>query len=726
MKKSINALAAICSLQFAFLPLGTGLLHAQNLSVNTTGALNSTNSMFEILQPNLSVGTTGLYVTHSGALSVTGTKYGLQGLTSGVSAAGSTHISGYFSALGATNNYGLWVNAGGVRFVPLASGVNGAILRTTSTGDLGITNFTGSATNILLGNNTFGTIATAGGVTGSGTINYLARWTTATNLGNGVVQDNASTVGINAAPSASYQLYVQSALTSILGASTGASTYGVLGTSTSATGFGVYGFNSNASGTGILGVGNNIGGSYLIGGSGGAFTSTNVGVAGFGNNTAASWGVYGTSANGTGTGVDGYNSVAGATVGFGVFGQTAATGGSAVAAYNGAGGASYFAGSAFSGIAISTIAGGVGVIGACDNATGRGLVGQTTGASGYGVYALNAGNPAGAGVFGGHSAGVAGTGFTNATARGAVKGEGAVPGAYGFGVIGSGGNTGRSGGVLGDDYNLRRGSLGYYSSGLIDYSGYFFGNASVTGVAGGRMFQGGQDSSEITGIGIGVSGGVMGAWIKGLVYGTHMKGELYSSYVDGKSYTNNVITQLETTENNRERIPTYVPTSLSVDITARGVSSLQNGRTFIPFNEKFREVVSKESPVMVTATPNGESNGIYISSVTAEGFYVVENNNGTSKVQFTWIAIGTKKGYENPKHSAELLSPDFDKTMNGVMFDDSDAENNGTPIWWDGKAIRFDTPPLIERPSMFAEMAPMKTRERKKMDVMTIAIPKDR
>ncbi len=123
---------------------------------------------------------------------------------------------------------------------------------------------------------------------------------------------------------------------------------------------------------------------------------------------------------------------------------------------------------------------------------------------------------------------------------------------------------------------------------------------------------------------------------------------------------------------------------------------------------------------MVTATPNGQSNGIYISSVTVEGFYVIENSNGASNIPFTWIAVGTKKGYENPKHTPELLSPDYDATMDGVMFNDYNIEGNGTPIWWDGTKVRHDAPPKVDRPSYFSETAPIKTKERKNIDVITI------
>ena len=50
---------------------------------------------------------------------------------------------------------------GNIRATSLASGANGAIVRTNTNGDMALTNFTGSATQVLLGNGTFGTANTS-------------------------------------------------------------------------------------------------------------------------------------------------------------------------------------------------------------------------------------------------------------------------------------------------------------------------------------------------------------------------------------------------------------------------------------------------------------------------------------------------------------------------------------------------------------------------------------
>lgn len=84
---------------------------AQNISINTTGAANSTLSMLEVLQISTTSNTKALHVSHSGT--ITGIGYGVWSEVTGGS---TTNIAGYFNATaGATNNYALIVPSGGGR-----------------------------------------------------------------------------------------------------------------------------------------------------------------------------------------------------------------------------------------------------------------------------------------------------------------------------------------------------------------------------------------------------------------------------------------------------------------------------------------------------------------------------------------------------------------------------------------------------------------------------------
>jgi hypothetical protein len=299
----------------------------------------------------------------------------------------------------------------------------------------------------------------------------------------------------------------------------------------------------------------------------------------------------------------------------------------------------------------------------------------------------------GAGVRGIYIATTAGTAF-NAAPCG-VNGTSTAAGAYKFGVFGSGGTTQRSGGVMGYDYGIGVGGLGYFSSGSLDYSVYGFGLAFTTGAAAGKAASGTKSTTALpevnTNVGLGIYGGMMGGWIRGLAYGTHVKGEIYSMYVDGKTYTNAPITQLVSTEGDRQ--PVYASSAMKVEISDRGKSTLANGQKYIAFSDAFKNVVSSNpEELTITVTPMGNSNGMYIASYDQNGFTVVENNNGASNVTFTWIAIGTRKEYESMDHDAQLLSNDFDQKMDGVMFNDNN--NSATPqtMWWNGTQMVFDQP----------------------------------
>lgn len=347
------------------------------------------------------------------------------------------------------------------------------------------------------------------------------------------------------------------------------------------------------------------------------------------------------------------------------------------------------------------------------SSNGSGVYGSVQG--GTTIFAGVQGEYYGTNVNGAGMRGIAGNttaGTSFAAMVSGVNGTGAISaataGSYKMGVWGSGGQSGRSGGVLGNDLIYASGALGYFSSGGADVAVYGFGQAHTNGAAGGIIQNpnGGQQtnqqlkSGEIdwmaqpnTMTGLGIYGGVMGGWVRGLVYGTHLKGERYSLYVDGKTYANEPMTQLVQTEGeNRQAV--YSTSAMKVEISDRGKSALQNGEKYIAFTQEFKSTIS-ENPdeLTITVSPTGNSNGIYILSYDQNGFTVKENNSGASNVTFNWIAIGTRKNYETMEHSPEVIAGDFDGKMNNVMFNENDATRSAQPLWWDGTDIRWDAPP---------------------------------
>ena len=242
------------------------------------------------------------------------------------------------------------------------------------------------------------------------------------------------------------------------------------------------------------------------------------------------------------------------------------------------------------------------------------------------------------------------------------------------------------------------GAVGYCHTSSNFYAFYGFSNAYTAGAVGGRVNPNNIGDNSILPndqIGMGMNGGVMGGWINSPLCGMYIKGDRYGLYTDGKTFTNDMIVQLQDSKDLeiKDKVATYVPTSTSVDITTRGNSTLENGRKDIRFGIDFSGIISDNEPVVITVTPLGESNGVYVTNVTNKGFTVIENNKGNSNVQFNWIAVGVKQGYEKPQIPTEVLSKTYNQNMSNVMISDNNEQITATPIWWDGNNIRFDAIP---------------------------------
>ena len=336
---------------------------------------------------------------------------------------------------------------------------------------------------------------------------------------------------------------------------------------------------------------------------------------------------------------------------------------------------------------------------------GSGMYGQITGGTTLfaGVQGEYYGsNAQGAGVRGLIGNATAGTSWAAVSAG--VSGSGAIAGAsagsYKMGVYGSGGLSVRSGGVMGYDFGFGIGALGYYAANTIDYSVYGFGQGHTNGVAAGRMANSSDEVTSTTNwdgvtntnVGLGIYGGVMGGWVRGMAYGMHLKGKRYSLYVDGYTFSNKPMAQL-IEKNDGNRVAAYTTVSMTSDVYSRGKGQLVSGETFIAFDENFKSIISNPNDLVITVTPSGNSNGVYVASVGARGFTVRENNSGSSNVQVSWIAIAQVKGNENPIVPEEILTSDFDSNMRGVMFNDNNTTDTPGNIWWDGSKVRFDQAP---------------------------------
>lgn len=366
--------------------------------------------------------------------------------------------------------------------------------------------------------------------------------------------------------------------------------------------------------------------------------NTSYGIYGFNHGTG--YAIYGNSWNSAGTGVYGINI---STNNYG------------------------YAGGAYYGIYGFNNAGNYGFIGG----SAFGVYGKlvTTDAGDYAIYGY--GTDANTEI---------GTGYGYTQTLGSVKGYNSYGMEYTFAMAGySYLDDDRSGGTFGArswTSSAVWGCLAYQRTGGTEYGGYFTTYTSGTG----------KDSNVKINNGIGAWGDLFGADIHGKVYGTYTEGKNYAMYSNGTVFKNDLDVHLQKYENKN----TVLYTNVSTDVTVQtsGYATLSNGESNIAFDESFASVVSTETPIVVTVTPVGNSNGVYLAEVNPSGFKVVENNDGKSNVTVTYIAIGKRAGYENPQLPEEVVDIEYTSNLARGLHNDGDTETDGEGLYYEnGKLI---------------------------------------
>ncbi len=403
----------------------------------------------------------------------------------------------------------------------------------------------------------------------------------------------------------------------------------------------------------------------------------------FGFNDGDGYGVYGRSANAIGT--YGLNQTSGN------FGQLGAPDYGAYAE-NSAGHFGYLGGNSYGvyGIYENGAADNYGYLGGLTNAV-YGYNGASgnygyLGSLSYGVYgnlvSAEEGDYAVYG-YGTDSSAEVGSSYDRHDTLGGVKGYNLWGNAYTFGVAGySYLDYNRSGGCFGGKYNgLIWGSMGYQNSGGNEYGGYF------------TNWTTGSGKSFMSGVGIGAVSDFFGGYVRGEMYGLYAQGNRYAQYNNGDVYTSGCsAVMLDAGE--EKRIAAYHPASASVDVYDYGMGTVLEGKADIKFNATFSKLVSTKDSVIVTVTPVGQGAQLYIEEWNSEGFTVADAADFTSNVQFTWIAVGKRKGFENHQPPEELLSAQFDENMNRVTHSDAERSQDAVGIFYQDGEIQYGQPPL--------------------------------
>jgi Collagen triple helix repeat (20 copies) len=277
-----------------------------------------------------------------------------------------------------------------------------------------------------------------------------------------------------------------------------------------------------------------------------------------------------------------------------------------------------------------------------------------------------------------------GTGYGVTQVNAATVGYNFWGDVYTHGVAGFNYNDySRCAGTLGAEVNgAYWGALGYKSASFQNYGVY--GSTAYTAGAGYLT------SNEQTGIGGGFFGSVVGSMSSGNIIGNISSGELFSNYNRGNTYTTGKNIELvETSENTKQAV--YSITSTTSKMYSNGSAQLTSGECFVSFDNAFAMLLGEQPTV--TASPNGECNGIFISEVTKDGFKIKELNNGHSNATISWIAVGNRIDARFDEATKLVSSPNFDKNIEQVLFNDSNTDGSGMGIWWDGNTLQFGTIP---------------------------------
>lgn len=81
------------------------------------------------------------------------------------------------------------------------------------------------------------------------------------------------------------------------------------------------------------------------------------------------------------------------------------------------------------------------------------------------------------------------------------------------------------------------------------------------------------------------------------------------------------------------------------------------------------------------------------------GFSVEENENGKCGIAFSYIAIGKRKGYENPQLPEEVMAADYTAKLSAGLHNDHDTESNGGGLYYENEKLTVGVHPSTRQPA---------------------------
>ncbi len=98
--------------------------------------------------------------------------------------------------------------------------------------------------------------------------------------------------------------------------------------------------------------------------------------------------------------------------------------------------------------------------------------------------------------------------------------------------------------------------------------------------------------------------------------------------------------------NGARKVETYAMQSPENWIEDFGSGNLESGVAVVHIDPAFAETVTGDANYHVFLTPNGDSKGLYVTGKTADRFEVRESGGGTSSLSFDYRIVAKRRGYE--------------------------------------------------------------------------------
>jgi hypothetical protein len=93
----------------------------------------------------------------------------------------------------------------------------------------------------------------------------------------------------------------------------------------------------------------------------------------------------------------------------------------------------------------------------------------------------------------------------------------------------------------------------------------------------------------------------------------------------------------------------YTPRTTEPKIDDEGEATLHNGSAHVALDPAFANAIDPRSRYLVTITPEGDSNGLYVANRTATGFDVRESRGGRSTLGFAYRIVAKPFGVNEPR-----------------------------------------------------------------------------